>query len=271
MRINYRKFLLIFVAIGFLTQFSWAEEQNLKTFDTPRFILHLGAKGEQSPAKMPNADQLAFESLEILNDTYDELSRIFQIQPQTKTVLRFLSPSEFQKETGAPSWTSAMFFRGEITVPISKNAPLNFEEIKRALRHEYVHAVIAEISGYSSPAWLDEGIAQLIEGKPNPLLGPALRRWIKHNEAMPLTWLEHGFTGLNSEIVPAAYAQSLFVTRSLINTHGFQKIVYFLTKLSKGSSESEAFKIAFGVSQEAFEDKLTNQIKRWSKSTNMHP
>src|SRR5690606_26447433 len=118
-----------------------------------------------------------------------------------KVVLRFLPPEEFRRQTGAPEWTSAMYFRDEITIPLTKSTAWERDELDRALRHEYVHAVIAELSEYRCPAWLDEGVAQLLEGQVNPLLGPALRRWIALNPAIPLDWLQNGFTTLDSGYV----------------------------------------------------------------------
>ena len=214
---------------------------------------------------------VATASLEILNDTYDELSRIFNYEPTNKVVLRFLSPEEFKEQTGAPPWTSAMFYRGEISIPIKPGERINKSDLRRALRHEFVHAVIAELSGYRCPAWLDEGLAQLIEGEPNPLLGPALRRWIKDNEAMPMDWLHNGFTTLDSSLVPTAYAESLFATRSLVNTLGMGSLVKYLRQLRENTEERVAFEKAFGRTKAQFEGQLTKQIQRWSASGQFHP
>ncbi|OVE80380.1 hypothetical protein BVY02_00285 [bacterium J17] len=164
-----------------------------------------------------------------------------------------------------------MYFRNEITIPLSANKGINPHELERALRHEYVHAVIAELSGHRCPAWLDEGIAQFIEGHANPLLGPALRDWISENHAMPLGWLKDGFTSLNSELVPAAYAQSLFAARSLVNTLGFSAVTKYLKLLKAGVPENRAFKRAFQKSKSDFEDSLTAQIERWARSSREDP
>lgn len=216
-------------------------------------------------------DSIASESIEILNQNFEELSRIFAAEPTKRVILRFLSPEEFHRQTGAPSWTSAMYFRGEITVPIVKGRGANRQQLKRALRHEYVHAIVAEISGNKAPAWIDEGLAQLIEGRPNPVLGPSLRRWLADDNAMPLEWLENGFTTLEDGVVPAAYAQSLFATRTLVNTYGFEAVRNYLAQLAEGESGTRAFELAFGISQERFEVQLSQQLIRWSASPAVQP
>ncbi len=248
-----------------------AAEPEYTTFDTPRFTLYFNS------GKAANADDgvftknIAERAIDILNKTADEYTRVFGHPAPQKVVLRFLSPEEFRKQTGAPAWTSAMFYRGEISIPIVRSRGINFVELHRALRHEYVHAVIAELSDYRCPAWLDEGVAQLLEGQPNPLLGPALRSWIKSNEAMPLDWLQAGFTTLDSKIVPAAYAQSLFATRTLINNYGFGSVVKYLSALKDGRTEIEAFDDAFGFNRSIFQAALSSQIRTWAASDARHP
>lgn len=246
-------------------------DESYKTYDTPRFTLHIGTQEETEAVANPEIDDLAETSLTALNNTYEELGRIFKVWPARKVVLRFLSPEEFRRQTGAPAWTSAMYYRGEISIPLTASTISQGSELERALRHEYVHAFLAEISGHRCPAWLDEGVAQLIEGQPNPLLGPALRKWIKTNPAIPLSWLRNGFTMLENSVVPAAYAQSLFATRSLVNRFGFGAVKEYLTALRVGASPEDAFQMAFNLNQGEFETSLTDQIRRWKESNQLHP
>ncbi|MFN8389201.1 MAG: hypothetical protein U0136_02790 [Bdellovibrionota bacterium] len=248
-----------------------ADSNKEPTLSTPRFTLFFDQGDQRSPEDPLFAKNVADQAINILNDTADEYSRVFGERPTNKVVLRFLSPEEFRRQTGAPSWTSAMFYRGEISIPMVKSRGINVTELHRALRHEYVHAVVAELSDYKCPAWLDEGVAQLLEGQPNPLLGPALRNWIKSNQAMPLDWLQNGFTTLDAQIVPAAYAQSLFAARTIVNTYGFKSIVTYFSKLREGKTETQAFSSSFGVDKRTFEEALNSQIKFWAARPNLNP
>lgn len=239
---------------------------------SPRFILYFGTEKRTEPdINGIHGNELAEDALETLTTTSAEFQRIFGVDQKNKVVLRFLTPGDFRKLTKAPDWTSAMFYRGEISIPINPKRGLNSLELHRALRHEYVHAVIAEITNYRSPAWIDEGIAQLLEGQINPLLGPALRNWIKTSPAMTLNSLENGFTTLPAELVPAAYAESLFASRTLIRQYGFPAAVKFLVLLGEGKSEPEAFLLAFNETEAAFETRLTSQIRRWAASDQVNP
>lgn len=268
-----RFFFLVVAFLGSSFVFSkstLADDYN-ETISTPRFTLHMLSRESAHVAGEPILNDIAERSINILNDTYSELTRILATKPNRKVVLRFLSQKEFKDLTGAPAWTNAMYFRGEITIPLNMNHAIDLDELKRALRHEYVHAVVAELSNYRCPAWLDEGLAQLIEGDPNPLLGPGLRRWISQNEAMPLDWLQNGFTTLNADIVPAAYAQSLFSTRTLVNQFGFDVISSYLKDLGSGMNENTAFEANFKRSKHGFEQELSTQISRWATSGQQDP
>lgn len=239
-------------------------------YSTARFILHID-KHRSNSGDIRGPEDLASHSLSVLNRTYDDLQEIFASAPTKKVVLKFLSPAEFRRQTGAPAWTSAMFYRDEITVPMAEDHAIDYEELGRALRHEYVHAYVAEVSKYRCPAWLDEGVAQLIEGDANPLLGPALRKWVARNPAIPLDWLHNGFTTLDSAIVPAAYAQSLFATRVLVEKHGYSAIQAYLKGLGSGLEEPVAFEKAFDMPKAKFENDLTATMRQWAKSDLDHP
>ncbi len=243
-----------------------------QTYDTPRFTLHIGSEREPVQAISDKKyTELAQDALKTLNNTFDELSRLFKLQPVKKVTLRFLTPQEFTRMTGAPEWTNAMYYRGEISIPLTAHNIEKRKDLVRAVRHEYVHAFLAEVTRHRCPAWLDEGVAQLIEGKPNSLLGPALRDWLASNEAIPLDWLNHGFTLLDEEVVPTAYAQSLFAARSLVNQHGFSALRTYMLELRDGSTPQEAFANSFGQSQYDYEKKLNEDLDRWRFSGRRHP
>lgn len=239
-------------------------------FDTPRFTLHIQTSSDAGKDD-PRIESIASEAIASLNENFDEYRRIFDEEVHNKVVLRFLTPQEFHKQTGAPEWTSAMYYRGEITVPIPVSGRVNMDQLKRALRHELLHFITAEMSHNRCPAWLDEGIAQLLEGQPNPLLGPALRTWLTQDNPLPLDWLEHGFTMLEDDMVPAAYAQSLFAARTLVNSYGFKKVTAYIRNLGSGMTNEAAFGAAFDSPFSDFEQKLAGQLQRWAMSSNQNP
>lgn len=262
-----KSFFLLFL-LAAAPFYSNAAEPSYTTFDTPRFTLYV--------AKAENNDEvytknIANSAIEVLNQSTDEYSKIFKTKINSKVVLRFLTPDEFKKSTGAPEWTSAMFYRGEISIPLKNNKSINVNEMKRALKHEYAHAIIANLSDFKCPAWLDEGVAQLLEGQVNPILGPSLRNWVSDNELLPLSWLMNGFTTLESRLVPVAYAQSLFATRRIIEEQGFKAIIKYLSLLKQNYKEKDAFEKAFNSTKKKFMKNLHQEALAWAKSERIDP
>ncbi len=248
-----------------------SEAEQIRTYQTPRFILYFGEKTTDVNSKILSREKVAGFAFTVLEKAYERYSKVFNFAPQKKITIKFLSPSEFKRYTGAPEWTSAMYFNDEITIPFNAKKGVNLSDLDRAITHEYAHAVLHELSNGTCPAWLDEGLAQMFEGKINPLLGPALRKWIASNDAMPLDWLGQGFTLLHESIVPAAYAESLVATKKLLGRNGYEGITEFIKELKDGKSEKEAFRIAFNQSQEQFLLSLTKDIQKWAKTNDYNP
>ena len=144
-------------------------------------------------------------------------------------------------------------------------------ELYNAIKHEYVHAFLAELSDNRIPAWLDEGIAQYLEGQDNPRLAPALRNWLANNPPLALDSLNHGFTTLKGSSVVVAYAESLFITRSLINRYGISKVAKVIKLLGQGESLSRSIELALDREIADIEKDLARQLKAWavSRKTNL--
>lgn len=265
-------FLVLLLGLIFPSNNASAKDLN-KPFivQSPRFILYFGRDTSKYSDKIISQENLAKYAFNVLDGVYKEYTELFGRSPKRKVTLRFLSPFEFKRYTGAPEWTSAMYFNDEITIPLNPQKGIHVSDLGRAIRHEYAHAVIAELSSGKCPAWLDEGLAQLLEGKINPLLGPALRKWISNNDSMPLSWLENGFTLLDDSIVPAAYAQSLFATRIIIKKYGYEGVSNYLNLLNSGHNDTDAFSKAFNKRQKDFNLELTKSIREWAKSSDYNP
>jgi hypothetical protein len=199
-----------------------------------------------------------------LNTTHDQFTELFSEIPAFSTSIRLMEEEEFFELTGAPKWTNAMFFRGQIILPIAKSKPVDIENLNRSMKHEYTHAILSALSGGNLPGWIDEGLAQWFEGEESPGLRTALREWLKTNEPVSLSLLQGGFTKLKPEMVPAAYAQSLLATRLVADKYGFPSIANYFLLLRDGVEKEAAFETAFAISLKDFEAQLDRALKRWA-------
>ncbi|MFO0415728.1 MAG: peptidase MA family metallohydrolase [Pseudomonadota bacterium] len=203
-------------------------------------------------------------SLEVVR-THQHLTKLFGAIPPFRSSVRLLDERAFYELTGAPGWTNAMFFRGEIIIPLSPSQPVDLENIRRSVKHEYSHAVLSALSGGQIPGWLDEGLAQWIEGDENPALRATLKSYLKRAQPVPLALLQGGFTKLSPQMVPAAYAQSLLAVQALIKAYGITKFSEYLSALRGEEDKDLAFENTFGINLGEFEQRLSNTLIRWAR------
>lgn len=213
---------------------------------------------------------VAEEISQELTRTHQELTKLFGAIPPFRSSVRLMDEPAFYELTGAPGWTNAMFFRGEIIIPLSVSKPIDLDNLHRSVKHEYSHAVLSALSGGAIPGWIDEGLAQWLEGDENPALRNSLKQYLKREAPVPLKLLQGGFTRLEAGMVPAAYAQSLLAVQAIIKAYGVDKIGTYLSFLRNDEDKDAAFFAAFGLTPTDFEHKLHATLKQWSSPVSTH-
>lgn len=209
---------------------------------------------------------IAEEITSELTRAHQRLTALFGTIPPFRSSVRLMDEKAFYDLTGAPGWTNAMFFRGEIIIPLSKTQPIDLENIHRSVKHEYTHAVLSALSKGRIPGWMDEGLAQWAEGEENPALRSTLKHYLQKNDPVPLNLLQGGFTKLEPRMVPAAYAQSLLAMQAMIKAYGIVKITNYLSLLREDIEKQIAFETAFGLEHAQFEQKLSTTLKTWAST-----
>lgn len=194
----------------------------------------------------------------------DEVHRFLALENRQKVILRLVPASEFWRRTKAPVWISAIYRAGEITVPVTSTQETDQTQLSRTLRHEYVHALLAEYTSCRCPAWFDEGLAQYVEGVPNRRLTPFLRDWMHKRSIIPFSQLEAEFPEHDETRNVVAYAQSLFAIRLLLNNSGLVAVREYLKLIHLGKYPDEAFESAFKQPLFDFERLVNERAKQWS-------
>ncbi len=209
---------------------------------------------------------IASEVSQQVVETHHTLTTTFGAAPPFRTSIRIMNETDFYQLTGAPEWTNAMFFRGEIIIPLESGKPVDRVNLLRSIKHEYSHAVLSAISGGLIPGWIDEGLAQWIEGAENPVLKASLKKYLRQAAPISLQLLQGGFTKLPAPMVPAAYAESLIATQAILRAYGEKKIGRYLKNLRDGMEKERAFQSAFEISLGTFEEKLHQTLIHWNHS-----
>ncbi len=110
--------------------------------------------------------------LAALDSDYDDLERDLSYSPRNTIAVTLYTQQAFFDVTRAPSWSGAIN-DGKLRIPLS-GVPNVTPELARVLKHELTHSFISQMSSNRCPTWLNEGVAQLEEGKSSASNGRSL-------------------------------------------------------------------------------------------------
>jgi hypothetical protein len=115
-------------------------------------------------------------------------------------------------------------------------------DLARVLKHELAHSFVNQASGGRCPTWLNEGIAQAMEGKSLSSDGRRLGQLFRAQQAIPYNMLEGGFMRFSTGEAVVAYAESLAAVQYISETYGMSDAVRILERISQGSSPEAALR-----------------------------
>src|SRR6185369_15047178 len=128
-------------------------ESDYSERETSHFVLRF--EGSQSSAGF--REQL----LSTLESHYQDLAHIFGTEPSSSVQVVLYTSQAFFDVTRAPSWIGALN-DGKLRIPLHGVDSVT-PELSRIVRHELIHTFINQLSAGRCPAWLNEGIAQMLE------------------------------------------------------------------------------------------------------------
>jgi hypothetical protein len=117
----------------------------------------------------------------------------------------------------------------------------------RVLRHEMAHSFVASRTGANCPTWLQEGLAQWLEGG-DPEREDAGLASLARGAALPrLDSLEPPFVGMSEAQAQVAYAESLSAVAYIATHHGEDGLRRLIAALATGLRATEALPAAIGI------------------------
>jgi tetratricopeptide (TPR) repeat protein len=207
-------------------------ESDFTQNETSHFVLHY--EGEQT------SDALRRQILAALESDYDDLARDLGTPPRDNILVTLYTNTAFFDVTHAPAWAGALN-DGKLRIPVSGLTSIT-PELARVLKHELAHSFIASLSSGRCPAWLNEGIAQLLEPKNLGSDGHPLALLFKAQQDIPLNLLEGGFARFSDVKASIAYAESLAAVSYINDSYGMSDVQRILERLSQGSSAEAALR-----------------------------
>jgi tetratricopeptide (TPR) repeat protein len=200
--------------------------------ESAHFSLHF--EGKETSASF-RRDMLA-----TLESEYEDLVRDLGYSPRNTIAVTLYTQQAFFDVTRAPSWTGAVN-DGKLRIPVSGVSSMT-PELARVLKHELTHSFVSQMSAGRCPTWLNEGIAQIEEGKSIDSYGRPLAQVFASGNEIPYNALEGSFMNLSAPRALVAYAESLAAAEYIRDNYGMSEISRILERLSQGSSSESALR-----------------------------
>jgi tetratricopeptide (TPR) repeat protein len=200
--------------------------------ESSHFVLKY--EGRQSSEEF--RDQL----LQALEADYHDLSSQFGGEPSSSIQVILYTDQAFYDVTRAPSWTGALN-DGRLRIPL-RGVDTVTPDLARVLRHELAHSFVNQLSLGRCPAWLNEGIAQMLEPRS---LGPNAARialLFRDEHEIPLNLLEAGFASFNATEAELAYDESLLAVSYIRERYGMSDLLRILQRIGQGESTESSLR-----------------------------
>jgi len=207
------------------------EEENYRENESSHFTLRYS--GEAEP-------ELAREVLRALETHFSAIELELSYTPPEPIGVILYTQQAFADITRAPGWAGALN-DGRIRVPVQGLTQLT-PELSRVLKHELTHSFIRQKTRANAPTWMQEGLAQWMEGKRSGAAAAVLLQLYDAKQAMPLGDLEGSWLKLSNEVSAYAYAWALANVEYIVQVDGMTDMQRILDRLAGGSTAEAALR-----------------------------
>jgi tetratricopeptide (TPR) repeat protein len=210
-----------------------AEEESYRQGETLHFALKYN--GAATP-------ELARAILRVLEDEFRDLESQLDYTPREQIAVILYTGDAFADITRAPGWVGALN-DGRIRVPVQGLSGVN-SDLARVLKHELTHSFVGQKSHGRAPTWLQEGVAQFMEGRRSGSAAAALVEAASMAQPPRLEMFEGSWMNLSGDQAAFAYAYALAAVESIVQSGGMSDISRLLDRITSASSMNGALREA---------------------------
>jgi tetratricopeptide (TPR) repeat protein len=208
-----------------------AVEEDFKENESSHFTLRY--EGGAEP-------ELAREVLRTLEGHFSAIEAELKFTPREPIGVILYTRETFADITRAPSWVGALN-DGRIRVPVQGLTSVP-PELSRVLKHELTHSFLTQKTTGRCPVWLQEGVAQWMEGQRSGPNAAALVQVYDAGHAAPLVSLEGSWMGFPSDTAAYLYPWALANVEYIVQTGGIGDISRILERIAAGDSTEVALR-----------------------------
>ena len=210
-----------------------SEEESYHEGNTAHFAL------KYSGAATP---QLAREILRYLEDDFADISNQLGYTPPDQIGVILYTNQGFADITRAPAWVGALN-DGRLRIPVQGLTNVT-PDLARVMKHELTHSFVGQKTHQRAPVWLQEGIAQYMEGARSSQAAGSLLELSKAGISPQFATMESSWMNLSGSSVSLAYAWSLAAVEAIIDEGGMTDIDRLLDRVASEPSSEAALKDA---------------------------
>jgi tetratricopeptide (TPR) repeat protein len=207
------------------------EEESYKENESAHFTLRYSGTAE--PA-------LARDVLRTLETHFAAIESELNFTPPDSIGVVLYTQQAFSDITRAPGWAGALN-DGRIRVPVQGLSSVT-PELSRVLKHELTHSFVNQKTRGHVPTWIQEGLAQWMEGKRSTENAETLAQIFQQGHGASLGQLEGPWMSLSGDVAAYAYAWALANIEYIVENGGMGDVERILDRLASGMSTEAALR-----------------------------
>jgi Tetratricopeptide repeat len=228
-----------------------AEEESYREGETSHFVLKY--YGGAAPG-------LARGVLRALEDDFRNLEAQLDYTPPEPISVILYTEQAFGDITRAPGWVGALN-DGRLRIPVRGLNDVT-PDLARVLKHELTHSFVGQKSRGHAPVWLQEGVAQWMEGRRSNFAAAALLDAAGQGLAPQLATMEVSWMNLSNAAAAINYAWSLAAVESIIDAGGLSDISRLLDRIATAPSTAAALGDALRTNYDDVAQQTIDYLKR---------
>ena len=204
--------------------------------------------------------QLASEVIHTLEEQFDVLRSELHYMPPEQIGVILYSQETFRDVTRVPGWSGGLN-DGRIRVPVQGIESVT-DLLARILKHELMHSFVYQKTGGRCPTWLQEGVAQWMEGRRTGADAAQLVAIYQDGKGKSLRYLEGSWMGLSGPQARFAYAWALAVVEEIEADSGSDGLDRLLDAMRTEPSRDGALLQALRTNFSSLDDSTADYLRR---------
>jgi Peptidase MA superfamily len=230
-------------------------ESEFREGQSNHFVVRYSGKAEPG---------LARAIVDTLEDHFATIRDTLNFTPAEPIGVILYTNQEFADSTRAPGWVGAIN-DGRIRVPVQGVTVVN-NQLSGMLKHELTHSFLQQKTHGRCPTWLNEGIAQWMEGTRSSRYARTLAAEFDAGHISALRDLESSWMNLSSSGAGLAYAWAEAVVEKIVEAGGPSDLNRLIDAISDSTSAEAAVRSALHMDYSVLAQETAEYLRRESSS-----